>query len=110
MFVVILAAFAFHQADNPNPGSCASDADDLEETSVAGSVLILSLALLVPAAFVATIVSKLNLLCRLEDEQGRDAEYKRFQRYVYGLASETDVARLKVQTRAPLRCSVPSLS
>ena len=99
MFVVILAAFALHQADNPTPRTCASDEDDTEAASLTGSVLIVSLALLVPAAFAAAIVSKLNLLCKLEDEEERDAGYKPFQRYVYGLASETDVTHLQVQTR-----------
>ena len=109
MFVVILAAFALHQADNPTSGGCALDEDEME-ASLTGSVLIVSLALLVPAAFAAAIVSKLNLLCKLEDEEERDAGYKPFQRYVYGLASETDVAQLQVQTRAPLNfCSCPCL-
>ena len=99
MFVVILAAFVLHQADNPTPSSCASAEDDAAEASLTASVLIVSLALLVPAAFAAAIVSKLNLLCKLEDEEEHDAGYKPFQRYVYGLASETDVAQLQVQAR-----------
>ena len=98
MFVVILAAFTLHQADNPTPSTCASYADEME-ASLPGSVLIVSLALLVPAAFAAAIVSKLNLLCKLEDEEEHDAGYKPFQRYVYGLASETDVTQLQVQCR-----------